>query len=398
MDIVKKVLTFKSGNFVFSAKFNDEKDSEIAKKFIDVLVAFESIKYIPILPNMASQIEEELIKKSIFSTAAIEGNSLTQEDVNKIVEDKKANVSKERFVKEIQNLKKAYNEIKNINVLNTKTLISQELIKNYHKIVTDGLESEVNIPGQYRNTKVIVGNEEHGGTNVPPKIFEDIKMLMEEFVSWINSNELLEMHPIFRACIAHLCLALIHPFGDGNGRTSRIIEAHILKSAGYRFVYTMLSNYYYKNLDEYFITFSKVLKNKDNDISDFMLFYLKGMLESIKIIREKIYYIITGLSLESFLLHLKRNNKISPRQYDFLSIMLDNNKEVTEKEILEDVNLKIIYGNLSSRTLKRDLEYLLSANLLEFNKDTQKYKINFFVLNERWLNPEEITENKNGNI
>ncbi len=394
MNIVKKVPTFKSGNFVFSAKFNDEKDSDIAKKFIEVLVAFESIKYIPILPNIASQIEEELIKKSIFSTAAIEGNSLTQEDVDKIIDDKKTNFSKERFVKEIQNLKKAYNEIKAINVFNTKTLISQDLIKNYHKIITDRLESETNIPGQYRNTKVIVGNQAHGGTNVPPKIFEDIKNLMKEFVSWINSKELLEIHPIFRACIAHLTLALIHPFGDGNGRTSRIIEAHILKTEGYRFVYTMLSNYYYKNIDEYFITFSKVLKNKDNDISDFVLFYLKGMLESIKTIRDKIYYIITGLSLQLFLLHLKRNNKISQRQCDFLSIMLDNNKEVTEKEILEDVNLKLIYEKLSSRTLKRDIKFLLDANLLVLNKETQKYRINFFVLNERWIKPEEnINEN-----
>lgn len=383
MNIIKKVLTFKSGNFVFSAKFNDDKGSEIAKTFIDVLIAFESIKYIPILPNMASQIEEELIKKSIFSTAAIEGNSLTQEDVDKIVENKKINFSKERFVKEIQNLKTAYNNIKDINVLDTKIQITQDLIKNYHKIITDGLESETNIPGQYRNTKVIVGNQEHGGTNVPPKIFEDIKNLMEEFVSWINSNELLEIHPIFRACIAHLSLALIHPFGDGNGRTSRIIEAHILKSAGYRFVYTMLSNYYYKNIDEYFITFSKVLKNEDNNISDFVLFYLKGMLESIKAIREKIYIIITGLSLQSYLLHLKKTNQISPRQYDFLSIMLDNNKEITEKEILEDINLKMLYNDLSSRTLKRDLEYLVGLNLLELNKDNQKYKINFFVLNEK---------------
>lgn len=384
MNIIKKVLTFKSGNFVFSAKFNDDKGSEIAKTFIDVLIAFESIKYIPILPNMASQIEEELIKKSIFSTAAIEGNSLTQEDVDKIVENKKINFSKERFVKEIQNLKTAYNNIKDINILDNKIQITQDLIKNYHKIVTNGLESETNIPGQYRNTKVIVGNQEHGGTNVPPKIFEDIKNLMEEFVSWINSNELLEIHPIFRACIAHLSLALIHPFGDGNGRTSRIIEAHILKSAGYRFVYTMLSNYYYKNIDEYFITFSKVLKNEDNDISDFVLFYLKGMLESIKAIREKIYIIITGLSLQSYLLHLKKINKITQRQYDFLSIMLDNNKEVSEKEILEDINLKIIYNDLSSRTLKRDLEYLVGLNLLELNKDNQKYRINFFVLNEKW--------------
>ena len=382
MNIIKKTLTFKSGNFVFSAKFNDEKDSEIAKKFMEVLIAFESIKYIPILPNIASQLEEELIKKSIFSTSAIEGNSLSQEAVNKIIENEKINFSKEKFVKEVQNLKIAYNFIRNISSLNDKTLISKDLIKNYHKTITDGLENETNIPGQYRNTKVVVGNKEHGGTNIPPKILKDIETLMDEFISWINSQEMLEIHPIYRACIAHLTLALIHPFGDGNGRTARVVEAHILKSAGYRFVYTMLSNYYYQNLDEYFIIFSKVLKNKENDISDFILFYLKGFLESIKTIRDKIYIIITGLSLQSYLLYLKKKNSISQRQYDFLNIMLDNRKEITEKEILEDINLRIIFTDLSSRTLKRDLEQLLKMNLLILNKNTQKYSINFFVLNE----------------
>lgn len=378
MDIVKKILTFKSGNFVFSAKFNDNKDTEIAKTIFNILVSFESIKDVPILPHIVSQIEEELIKKSIFSTASIEGNPLTQEDVNKIIENKKVNLSKEKFIKEIENLKTAYNMIRTMGKFNNKVQISQDLIKEYHKVITDGLESNENIPGIYRNTKVIVGNEEHGGVYTPPKIYEDITKLMDEFIIWINSKEMLEIHPIFRACIAHLYLVLIHPFGDGNGRTSRIIEAHILKSAGYRFVYTMLSNYYYRNLDEYFISISKVIKNKDNDISTFVIFYLKGMLESINIIKEKIYFFIRCLSLEAFFLQLKKEKKISSRQYDFLSIMLDGNKRLSSKEILEDINLKILYKNLSLRTLERDLKDLLKQHLLVLDKE--KYTINLYVL------------------
>ena len=123
-----------------------------------------------------------------------------------------------------------------------------------------------------------VGNEEHGGVYTPPKILDDIKNLMKEFIDWINSPDVLQEDPVIRAACAHYYFALIHPFGDGNGRTARAIEAILLRSSGFRFVYNMLSNFYYKNIDDYFWSFSLAGRNKEGDITPFLEFFRKGLL------------------------------------------------------------------------------------------------------------------------
>jgi Fic family protein len=383
---IKTIPTFKSGNFVFSAKYNQE---DIKKIEFNILLSFGTIKQIPILPDLTSKLEEELIKKSIFGTASIEGNNLSQENVNKILEGNKKtefneetkNKLQKNFIQEITNLKQAYTYVKQMQISDKPLQLNEEIIKKIHQMITINLDNKDNIPGVYRNHIVKVGDEQHGGINTPPKILDDVKNLMKEFILWINSEEITKnIDPMIRACMAHYYLALIHPFGDGNGRTCRLVEAMMLKSYGFKFVYTMLSNYYYKNLDEYFLVFSQTRKNNDNDITPFVKFYLMGLLESINTIKNRIYDSIRYLSLNKYYLDLKKEKAISLRQYDFLTIMLETSKSVTIKEILEDNQLKIIYRSLSVRTLQRELKDLLKQKLLMLDNKTQKYTINIYVL------------------
>jgi Fic family protein len=55
---------------------------------------------------------------------------------------------------------------------------------------------------------------------------------MDEFVTWLNSVETLSLHPVRFAALAHYKLVYIHPFSDGNGRTSRLLMNLILMQAG----------------------------------------------------------------------------------------------------------------------------------------------------------------------
>jgi Fic family protein len=96
------------------------------------------------------------------------------------------------------------------------------------------------MPGQYRNHIVKVGNADHGNVYTPPKCLADIENLMREFLEWINSDSITSLNPILRAGLAHYNMGLIHPFGDGNGRTARLIEALLMKSSGIRYVPIML--------------------------------------------------------------------------------------------------------------------------------------------------------------
>jgi Fic family protein len=70
------------------------------------------------------------------------------------------------------------------------------------------------------------------GRHVPPPS-EKVPALMESYVNWLNSDEARNMHPVRYAALAHYKLVDIHPFVDGNGRTSRLIMNLILLRGGY---------------------------------------------------------------------------------------------------------------------------------------------------------------------
>lgn len=80
--------------------------------------------------------------------------------------------------------------------------------------------------GKYRSTQVFVGEF------TPPSPAE-VPQLMNEFILWLNSEEAMALHPIEFAALAHYKLVTIHPFYDGNGRTSRLLMNLILMQAGF---------------------------------------------------------------------------------------------------------------------------------------------------------------------
>lgn len=373
----KKVDTFKSGPFTFSLNYDQRK---IGDALIEAHVLFLTIREIPILPALASQLEDELIRKSIFGTAAIEGNPLSEEAVQNILTEEQKIKATQKAEKQIQNLKKAYSIIRETPISIKPLLLSEDVIKKMHAIITEGSEDEKNAPGRYRNHIVKVGNEEHGGIYTPPKIFDDIQNLMKEFIEWINSPELLDKDPVIRAVLIHYYLALIHPFGDGNGRTSRAIEAMMLRAAGFRFVYNMLSNFYYKHIDEYFWAFSLSERNADADITPFLEFHLKGLIESLEGIRTRIFSMIRKFTLKDYYSFLRKKRKITQRQYDLINMLLGTTKSFVLKDLFEDEQLKIIYRKTSERTARRDIKNLLEQRLLKQTQETSRYQLNPHVI------------------
>ena len=387
---VRKILTFKSGEFVFSRKFS----GDIPYKLIEAKVLLRTVIDLPILPNLVAKIEEEVIIKSIFGTAAIEGNPLTEEKVAEILSKLKPEGSEKlkQAEKEIINLKYAYDFITTMPVTmdlsfpNRQGLLgaigpgalTEDIIKKIHSIVTKDIEHKYNIPGQYRNNIVKVGNEEHGGIYIPPKILEDIQKLMKEFIEWINREEFLELAPMIRAALAHYHLGLIHPFADGNGRTARLVEALLLRLSGIKYVPVMLSNFYYRNIDDYFRAFSNSINNKENDVTSFLKFGFKGLIESLNEIKDRITFYIRKFSLRHYYDLLRKEGDISQRQHDFLIMVLDHVKSFALKDLHIVSPFSILYSKVSARTAIRDLKKLCDKKLLTV-KDG-KYELNFRIL------------------
>ncbi|KAF6031896.1 FICD [Bugula neritina] len=188
------------------------------------------------------RLKKELYYQHIYHTVAIEGNTLNLHQTRAIVETRMTvggkSISEHN---EVIGLDAALSYI-NSTLLNRIGKISIDDILEIHKRVlgfADPIEA-----GQLRNTQVFVGDY------IPPRPGE-VQTLMEEFVDWLNSEETAEIHPIKLAAIAHYKLVTIHPFYDGNGRTSRLLMNLILMHAGYPpvMIRVQQKHEYYKHLE-----------------------------------------------------------------------------------------------------------------------------------------------------
>lgn len=381
-DKFKKVMTISAGQFVFSYECSME---EVRPLLTEIDILNETVREIPILPSVASSLDEELLRSSIFGTAAIEDNPLSKEEVVDLLNKGEGTKYPEKFEIEIFNLKVAYEILiskKELLGEGEVLLLDEEAIKILHGAITDGLEAEDNMPGKYRNKSVEVGDKAYGGVYRPPGKIFTIKELMKEFVLWMNSEELRKIPAPMRAALAHYYLGLIHPFGDGNGRTARLVEALILTHAGFKYAPKMLSNFYYKNKNDYFSVFSethKGAKKKEYDVTPFVLFVLRGLVESLKEVKGRVIYIIRRLTLHDYYDSLRDIKSITKRQHDLLMLLLEYSKPFK----LEDLSIVpmfiILYRNVTERTARRDLEKLVKLRLLSLSKD-RVYELNFDAL------------------
>lgn len=374
--LTKRVDTFISGPFIFSCKYSSEKLSEL---LIEAKILYRTVADLPILPDVSSRLEEEVICRSIFGTAAIEGNPLTEEEVANILAQPEEGKTLKRAEREIQNLKKTYKLIRDLKLGGGSALLSEDLICDIHRVITQDIQDTRNTPGQYRNHDVRVGNADREGFYTPPKIFEDIKILMKEFVLWINDDAVLQLDAALRAALAHYHLVLIHPFGDGNGRTARAVEAIIMRWVGIKYAPEMLSDYYYRNVDEYFLVFTKSLKSKEGDVTPFLEFVLKGLIQSLEEVKERVTSFIRVFTLRSHFDILRTNKRITQRQNDLLHSLIETYESFTLEDLFRKTPLSILYREVSERTARRDIERLSKMNLLNKTKDGR------YILNLRAL-------------
>ncbi|KAG5315667.1 FICD transferase, partial [Pseudoatta argentina] len=168
--------------------------------------------------------KKEAYFQHIYHTVGIEGNTMNLAQTRAIVETRIA-VSGKSIDEhnEILGLDAAMKYI-NATLVNRVGSISIKDVLEIHRRVLGHVDPVEG--GQFRRTQVYVGG------HIPPGP-GDIHYLMEEFVLWLNSEQAIRMHPVRYAALAHYKLVHIHPFTDGNGRTSRLLMNMILMQAGY---------------------------------------------------------------------------------------------------------------------------------------------------------------------
>jgi Fic family protein len=255
--------------------------------------------------------------------------------------------------------------------------LTKEFIIETHKIITSNISYASNVPGNYRPHEVKVGDKDHGGVYTPPKCLPDIEALMAKFVEWINSEPVKSLDPLLRGALAHYHLGLIHPFGDGNGRVARIVEAFMLRLSNIKYVPTMLSNYYYRKMDAYYWAFSLARKNKENDVTPFLAFVLEGVIDSLNEIKGGITDNLQILIMRDYVAYLREKKHVSQRQCDLINMLLSKWRPVTLQDLLTVTPFNALCRNVSERTARRDLQKLSDKSIGVLKLQDDKYVLNY---------------------
>lgn len=140
----------------------------------------------------------------------------------------------------------------------------------------------------------------------------------------------------------------------------------------------MLSNYYYKHVDDYFWAFSAARKNKGHDVTSFLEFVLKGVIDSLTEIKGRIIYFIRKFTLRDYYAFLCKEMKLNRRRHDLLMILLDGSDPFSFDDLFTIPRFRVLYKTVSQRTAKRDLKALCDQKLL--NCKENRYILNLRVI------------------
>ena len=329
----------------------------------------EHIGDAPILPETSKRILQIYLAKGVLATTAIEGNTLTENEVREHLEGKlRLPPSREYLAREIDNIMEACNVVLGfIRGGLTPPALGFEEMKILNRMVLDGLSVEDHVkPGEIRTVSVGVP----GYRGAPA---EDCEYLLERLCRWLNGPDF-EAPPgmkivfsVIKAVLAHLYIAWIHPFGDGNGRTARIVEFRILIASGVPHPAAhLLSNHYNTTRTQYYQELSKASQSK-GDVVSFLTYAVQGFLDGLReqveriqgqqwevVWRDFVYGTLKGKPTE----RLERKRRL-------VFAIAGQIEPVTLKNIPDlTPQLARAYATKTSKALARDVNDLIGQGLL----------------------------------
>jgi Fic family protein len=164
----------------------------------------------------------------------------------------------------------------------TPPLAIQDLL-TMHRMVADSATGEY-APGELRSLPVQVGRREVGGLHMGAPA-NWLPRLMHSYIQFIRSDRLCSLHPVIQALVAHFFLVTLHPFGDGNGRVSRLLTAAILLQRGYNVHggFYALSDYFYLNDIKYHSMLHRCWQSPPPfDLTAFVAFGMEGLVMELR--------------------------------------------------------------------------------------------------------------------
>ncbi len=325
----------------------------------------------PLKPGVADEMASVYLARGLQATTAIEGNTLSTDEVREIVDRGRADLPESRDYqqREVQNVLAAIREIDEALQLGHALPLDAERLCALNFKVLDGIPDKPEVvPGEFRQHNVKAGSY-----RAPD--WQDVPRLVDEFVRWLDKMRT-EVPPaandedrftvaMLTAILAHLYIAWIHPFGNGNGRLARLVEVQILSESGIvpMVATNILSDHYNKTRPEYYLA----LDAAQDAVSDFVRYAVRGFVgeirQQIRAVREQSHEI----HWESYVYEIfksKPNTTARDRQRQ-LALAMPKDRTVTPEEATElTIPIAKLYATCGERIPARDLNDLHKMGLV----------------------------------
>ncbi len=330
------------------------------------------IKDSPSYPGSNDKIIRNELINVVGSTLSIEGTILNEQEIEESFKKAEEGKPLQRKEQEAENSRKVYEFIKEYVVSYKDDFkYSETVIQQIHKYLTEGMNYLSNVPGQYRSNFITTFGEPRkpGLCRTQSEIEEAMRYLMK----WLNtkSEGMISQNIFVKAIMAHYYLTEIHPFGDGNGRTARALEALVLNANGVNdYCFWSLANFWSLHKNQYLDHLHNIRMTLDP--TNFIIWGLEGYRDEIKRLKGKVLKKVRQLMLSDYVHYLLRNKgrekiKINQRIVDIIQLLLSKDKILLSK-FLTSPELTALYRNCSQSTRSRDFGKMVMADLIKVGK------------------------------
>jgi Fic family protein len=278
-------------------------------------------------------------------TTHIEGTRLTLDQAERLWQGDSVPAADPNDTRELLNYRSAF-EFVSENI-GQDSPITETMIQEIHRRLVVGVRGGQAAPGEYRRIQnyVIKSADEHV-IYTPPSAVE-VPGLMSQLVTWLNADK--DMHPVLMSGIAQFPLVHIHPFIDGNGRTSRLLSTLCLYKAGYDFKrLTTISEFYDRDRQAFYRAIQAV-RESGLDITGWLDYYVTGLSTQMVEVKQRGERVIQRDVLV-------QRHRFNERQGKALAYLMQH-----ERLTIQD--FEALCPDVNRRSLQRDLKLLVAKEL-----------------------------------
>ncbi len=289
--------------------------------------------------------ERALLLEAHHSTH-IEGTQLTLEQSQRLMAGESVPEADPEDARELLNYRRAFEFVSEY--LDSGAPVTEGLIREIHKHLVAGVRGDTAAPGEYRSVQNYVVNSATGRAIYTPPAAQDVPVQMGEMVAWLNQSG--SVHPVLVSGLAQFQLVHIHPFLDGNGRTSRLLSTLCLYQAGYDFKRLFTISEYYDRDRAAFYAAIQGVREQAMDMTGWLEFFVEGLATQLHEVRQRGEQVIQRDVMA-------KKHGLSQRQASALGYVMEHGS-------LSIQDFQALCPDTNRRTLQRDLKGMIDKGLL----------------------------------